>query len=114
ALIAASAGLMTVFLDAGTGKGVLYGVLCLFGLSAIGWNGVFLAEIARLAPSGRIGSATGGALVPTYAGVLVGPASFAGIYWLTGQYTLAFGIFAFVSLAGFAMILAARRRMTGD
>lgn len=114
ALIAASAGLMTVFLDAGTGKTVLYGVLCLFGLSAIGWNGVFLAEIARLAPSGRIGSATGGALVPTYAGVLVGPASFAGVFWLAGQYTFTFGVFALVSLAGFAMILAARRRLAGD
>ena len=114
ALIAASAGLMTVFLDAGTGRTVLYGVLCLFGLSAIGWNGVFLAEIARLAPSGRIGSATGGALVPTYAGVLVGPASFAGIYWLAGQYTLTFGVFALVSLIGFAMTLAARRRSAGD
>ncbi len=114
ALIAASAGLMTVFLDAGTGKTVLYGILCLFGLSAIGWNGVFLAEIARLAPSGRIGSAIGGALVPTYAGILVGPASFAGVYWLAGQYTFTFGVFAFVSLIGFAMILAARRRLTGD
>jgi len=114
ALIAASAGLMTVFLDAGTGKTVLYGILCLFGLSAIGWNGVFLAEIARLAPSGRIGSAIGGALVPTYAGILVGPASFAGVFWLAGQYTFTFGFFAFVSLIGFAMILAARRRLTGD
>ena len=113
ALIAASAGLMTVFLDAGTGKTVLYGILCLFGLSAIGWNGVFLAEIARLAPSGRIGSAIGGALVPTYAGILVGPASFAGVFWLAGQYTFTFGFFAFVSLIGFAMILAARRRLTG-
>ena len=55
-----------------------------------------------------------GALVPTYAGVLVGPASFAGIYWLAGQYTLTFGVFALVSLIGFAMTLAARRRSAGD
>ena len=109
ALIAAAAGLMTMVLDSASSGSVIYGVLIVFGLSAIGWNGVFLAETARLAPQGRIGSATGAALVPTFAGVLFGPVSFTGLYALTGQYTAAFGIFAGVSLIGFALVLAARR-----
>ncbi len=109
ALIAAAAGLMTMALDAASAHTVIYGVLIVFGLSAIGWNGVFMAEIARLAPEGRTGSATGAALVPTYAGVLFGPVSFAGLYALSGQYTTAFGLFAGVSLIGFALVLSARR-----
>ncbi len=110
ALIAAAAGLMTMSLDSASAASVIYGVLIVFGLSAIGWNGVFMAEIARLAPEGRTGSATGAALVPTYAGVLFGPVSFAGLHALTGQYTTAFGIFALVSVTGFILVLAARRR----
>ena len=109
ALIAAAAGLMTLSLDSASAPIVIYGVLIVFGFSAIGWNGVFLAEVARLAPEGRTGSATGAALVPTYAGVLFGPVSFAGLHALTGQYTTAFGLFAGVSLIGFALVWLARR-----
>jgi len=48
-----------------------------FGASAIGWNGVFLAEVARLAPAGAVSAATSAALFVTYAGILTGPAVFA-------------------------------------
>jgi len=34
---------------------LLAGLALLFGLTASGWNGVFLAEVARLAPPGRGG-----------------------------------------------------------
>jgi MFS family permease len=107
-LIATAAGVMTMFLAPGEAVGIVYAVLILFGFSAIGWNGVFLAEVARLAPEGRTGSATAGALVPTYAGVLMGPMTFAGLYALTGQYTVSFGLFAVISLAGAALILMAQ------
>lgn len=43
------------------------------GATAIGWNGVFLAEVVRLAPAGRAGEATGGSLVFTFAGVVAVP-----------------------------------------
>ena len=45
-----------------------------FGLTASGWNGVFLAEVARLAPAGRIAEVTGAVLTASYAGLLLGPA----------------------------------------
>ncbi|SMF89260.1 Predicted arabinose efflux permease, MFS family [Azospirillum oryzae] len=45
----------------------------LFGLTASGWNGVFLAEVARLAPVGRIGEATGAVMVGGFAGLIAGP-----------------------------------------
>lgn len=114
ALIAASAGVMTTFLEAGGSTIMVYVVLCLFGLSAIGWNGVFMAEVARLAPEGRASNATGGALVPTYTGVMIGPAVFVGLQAVTGTYTASFGIFAAVSLIGFALTLAARRQLPDD
>jgi len=118
ALIAALAGVMTAFLEPGVGIIAVYVVLSLFGLSAIGWNGIFLAEVVRLAPAGRASNATGGALVPTYAGVMVGPASFAALHVLSGLYTATFGLFAAISLIGFALALAARRHgsaaKTGD
>jgi MFS family permease len=49
----------------------VYGVwtlLLLFGASAIGWNGVYLAEVARQAPEGKASVATGGTLTFTFLG----------------------------------------------
>ncbi|PLP98536.1 MFS transporter [Cupriavidus pauculus] len=51
-------------------------VAALLGATAIGWNGVYLGEVARLAPPGRVASVTGGALFCTYFGVVSGPAAF--------------------------------------
>ena len=34
----------------------------LFGLTASGWNGVFLAGVARLAPEGQVSEVTGAVL----------------------------------------------------
>jgi sugar phosphate permease len=54
------------------------GALCfLFGLTAAGWNGVFLAEIAREAAPGEIARVTGGVMVTAYAGLILGPIAFA-------------------------------------
>jgi len=51
-------------------------VCAAFGATAIGWNGVFLAEVARRAPAGRAADATGGVLAFTYFGVLIAPPLF--------------------------------------
>ena len=50
-------------------------------------------------------------MVSTYAGVLVGPVTFAGAFALVGEYTASFGLCAAVSLAGATLMLAARRGM---
>lgn len=67
-----------------------------FGATAIGWNGVQLAEVARLAPPGAAGKVTGATSVVTFAGVVVGPPLFAFLADLTGS-----------DRAGFAMLAAA-------
>ncbi|WP_232540159.1 MFS transporter [Azohydromonas aeria] len=51
-------------------------LLAIYGGTAIGWNGVYLAEVARLAPPGQAGVATGGVLAFTYLGVVAGPPLF--------------------------------------
>ncbi len=61
---------------AGGGVVLLGAVSAVFGAAAIGWNGVFLAEVARIAPSGTVAAATGAALFMTYAGVVAGPPAF--------------------------------------
>ena len=98
-----------VLLDVNTPIALVYVLLVTMGMTAIGWNGVFLAEIARLAPTGLIGSATGGAMVITYAGVMIGPAAMASIYGYAGSYTLTFGLFAVMPLAGLFFVFQARK-----
>jgi predicted MFS family arabinose efflux permease len=50
-----------------------------FGRTASGWNGVFLAEVARLSPEGRVPEATGAVLTASYSGLLLGPPLMAGV-----------------------------------
>jgi len=80
----------------------------LFGASAVGWNGVYLAEVARVAPPGMVTTATGGTQFFTFAGALSGPPLFAAAVWATGTYAWAFGLFALPS-AAVALRLLVRR-----
>ncbi|AEC20916.1 major facilitator transporter [Pusillimonas sp. T7-7] len=65
-------------------------VLSVFGSCAIGWNGVYLAEVARQAPAGQASIATGGTLSMTFLGVVIGPPLFGLIASITGSYGAAF------------------------
>ena len=57
----------------------------LFGATATGWNGVYLAEVARLAPPGMAGVLTGGTLFFTFCGAFAGPSAFAAVASVTGR-----------------------------
>jgi len=77
-----------------------------FGATAVGWNGVFLAEIARIAPPGRTSEATGGCLFFTFLGVVVSPPIFNAVLALAGGYPVAYAIFAVPALAvGISMLV---------
>lgn len=68
-------------------------VLCgFFGATAIGWNGVYLAEVARLAPAGQAGLFTGGTLFFTYLGVVTGPPMFSIIVEATESFSVGYGV----------------------
>ena len=77
-----------------------------FGATAVGWNGVYLAEVARLAPEGRASAATGGALFFTFLGVVLAPLAFNVALGLTGGYAVAYAAFAAPALAVGAWLLA--------
>lgn len=65
------AGCIATFLFSGESHRVwVFAVLIVFGASAVGWNGVYLAEVARLAPKGKAAQATGGTLAFTYLGIV--------------------------------------------
>jgi MFS family permease len=79
-------------------------VAAVLGAVALGWNGVFLAEVARLAPPGSAGSATGGALAFTFVGALLGPPIFGAVVDWTDSYRVAFlAAAACAALAGLAI-----------
>lgn len=65
-------------------------IAAMLGATAIGWTGLYLAEVARLAPPGRAGEATGGAMFMTFGGVVVGPPLVTAIVATTGSYAAAF------------------------
>ena len=71
-----------------------------FGATAIGWNGVQLAEVARLAPRGTAGAVTGATSFVTFSGVVMGPPLFALIASVSGSYRISFAVFAAVSGVG--------------
>ncbi|WP_019643616.1 MFS transporter [Novispirillum itersonii] len=79
-----------------------------FGASAIGWNGVFLAEVAHLTGPADAARATGGALAFTYAGVVCGPSLFGVMISLTGGYVPAFLSSAVVAALGGLLVLMVR------
>lgn len=72
----------------------------LFGICAVGWNGVFASETARVAPEGRISHAAGGVMFVTFAGVLAGPTVFSAAHAQTGGYASTFIVTAILAAIG--------------
>ena len=113
AMTMAACSVVTVFLSPAW-PAFAVALLCIvFGLAAVGWNGLFLAEIAHRAPHGMVSIATSAAMMWNFGGILVGPALFAATYHASGSYTQTYGGLAIVSAAG-AMLLAAGRRRAAE
>lgn len=81
-----------------------------FGASAVGWNGVYLAEVARLAPRGQVGAITGGTQFLTFLGALMAPPLFGLVVGLAGGYGKAYLVFCVPpALAGAHLLARAHR-----
>lgn len=87
---------------------MLFVYAAVFGATAVGWNGVYLAEVAHLAPQGQTSQATGGCLFFTFLGVVVTPPLFNVVLSLAGSYAAAYAVFGVPSLAIGARLLLAR------
>lgn len=83
-----------------------------FGSTASGWNGAFLAEIARIAPAEQISPLTGGALVFVNTGKALGPILCANLFLLTRDYTLTFALLAVPAAIGLCCVWSADRRLS--
>lgn len=105
ALGMAASALTVATADATWSTVALTGVAIAFGATAVGWNGVWIAEVSHRAPPGEAGTATGGALFFTYGGVVFGPALFGLLAGLPGGYPLAFAVYAGAAALGGVLIL---------
>jgi MFS family permease len=79
-----------------------------FGSTASGWNGAFMAEVARLAPAQAVGSATGGSLFFVNIGKMLGPVILVYAYAQAGSYSAAFALLSVPALIGLLCLVAAR------
>jgi MFS family permease len=87
---------------------LLLAVAFAFGVTASGWNGVFLAEVARLAPEGRVGEATGAVLMFGFAGLIMGPLATASIAVVSGL-SVAYGLLGLTTLVGTLALMGRHR-----
>lgn len=106
----ASGAFASTFLTTATPQGLVLSILVLFGASAIGWNGVYLAEVARRAPVGMASMATGGTLAFTFLGVVLGPPMFGALSALLGTYRAGFsGLMVMAVLSGAVLLRLLRK-----
>ena len=113
ALIGMAAGLcawLTAAFATDWPAAAIVGVGVVFGATAIGWNGVQLAEVARNSPSGQVGGITGASGFVTFGGVMIGPPTFALISAITDGYRAGFAVFGGLSIACSLWLLAKRRQ----
>ena len=109
ASLMAAGALASATLTVDTSQTVVIAILVAFGASAIGWNGVYLAEVARRAPQGMASVATGGTLAFTFSGVVIGPPLFGALSTLFGTYRAGFvGLMAVASLCGIVLYWSQR------
>lgn len=88
-VMAASAGALSLA-TAAWPVAAIAAVTAILGASGLGWNGIYLAQVATLAPAGKAGMVTGGALSLTFLGIVIGPALFSAVVGASGSYRLAF------------------------
>jgi len=113
-IVAGLCGGITAMAGAAWPTVVLLAVFAAFGCTAIGWNGVQLAEVARHAPQGAAGAVTGASGFITFAGVVAGPPIFALLSTVTGSYRAGFAVFAALSALGGAALLRSGSRRSDE
>lgn len=94
ALAMMASGLLMAALDASTGQATVMVLLAVYGATAVGWNGVYLATIARVVPVERTAAATSGSLFFTYFGVVLGPPAFGAVGERVADFGLAYALLA--------------------
>ncbi|MDD9902269.1 MAG: MFS transporter [Rhodospirillaceae bacterium] len=107
-----AAGLIAIALsDESWPVWVFYGAAVVLGIGGNGWVGLFMSEIALLAPDGRAADATSGNQFFMYGGIVAGPAIGSLLLGITDSYLVLFATFAgAVALAGAGLAVVTRTR----
>ena len=106
-ILGAAASVLTATLTDAWPLALIYIVGVIYGAGVAAWNGVYLAEIARLSPPGAISRATGGSAFFIFAGIVVGPAALALLIEQT-SFPMAYNVMA--ALLGISVYAFARTR----
>ncbi len=101
------AGVAIGYVDGSWPVWAIMTLAAVLGLAATGYNGIYLAELARLAPPGEEAAATGGSIFVFCAVSMVAPALFSAIVGTTGDYGNGFLALSAVTLLGAARLLFA-------
>ncbi len=77
---------------------VIATVSVVYGATAVSWNGVYFAEVARLCPRDEVGRMTGGLQFYMSLGGGMGPLLFSALVGAIGTYSVGFAVFALPAL----------------
>jgi MFS family permease len=105
----ATFGLTTSTMTIGWSAPATIAVLAGFGGCLIGWNGLYMAEAARVSGPAKVGIATGGLMMFNFTGVIVAPATFGLIAKWQGSTAATFGLFSLLPLIGVLALIPAFR-----
>lgn len=101
-------GLLMPLITPSSPAGPIVVLLCVYGATGVGWNGVYLATVARIAPAGQAAIATAGTLFFTFFGVVVGPPVFGAVGSALGSLGWAFSLLALPLIVSVWLLLRAR------
>ena len=93
------AALMTQVNSAWPYAGVML-LAVVFGACTLGWNGVYIAELAREAPPGKVATATGASLFFAYGGAVVAPPIVAALHVFSGGFDVPWLLLALLASIG--------------
>ena len=108
ALASAGALVLVATFDAAWPRWLLFVCAGLAGAAIATWNGLFLAEIAKVAPEDDVAEATASATFFTFVAYMLAPPVFGGMVWLAG-YGAAYHLVAALVLTSGAVLALARQ-----
>ena len=79
--------------------------VALCGLTAVAWNGVFFAELARRSPVQQLASNTGGVQFMTFTGAMLGPVVFGASVAAGLDYSMSYALLAILPLVAGVTLL---------
>lgn len=77
------------------------------GAVAMGWNGLFFAELVRRVPREQVAAAAGGTQFFTFLGSVFGPVAFSALLQAGVSYAVAYSVFALI-VGGGALLMVER------